>query len=659
MTFLSESERQTLHIICDTLIPSLEPEDGDDPVLFRTSAGALGIPEKMETALERVTSPAEQRQVRFLLNALNNGLVNGLIAGHWAPLRDMPHAAREELLYKLATSRYETARTAFLSFKRLASFLFYSVTPEGQPNPSWGMLGYSTPPPSDPAPRPIEPYAISRPTTLETDVLVIGSGAGGGVVAGELAQAGHEVIVIEKGDYYAEHEVPRDELTSMDTMYEKYGALVTEDTTMSILAGSTLGGGTVVNWSASFRTPDYVLQEWERVLGFSGATSDALQKSLDAVSTRMNVGTAESIANPNNQVLDRGCAALGYNSEVVPRNVKGCEACDFCAFGCQFGAKQSTTKTYLQDAYDAGAKIIVRGHVDRILHDSGRVRGAVVTVQDADGHRHNITVKAKVVIVSAGTIHTPAILMRSGLNNPNIGANLRLHPTTVVTGLYTDRIEPWRGAPLTRVVRDFKNLDGNGYGVWLENAPAHPGLNGLANPWTSARQHKRVVQQLPHTANIIILTRDRDSGHVKLSKTGQPVLAYRMSDYDSKHLMFGIKEALKIHLAAGALEVATPHNDRPAYVPGKNGSLEQYLAAVEARGLRPNDFALFSAHQMSSARIGGDAARGAVDPTGQSWEVKGLYVADGSALPNAPGVNPMLSIMGVSHYIAQHIKAAL
>ncbi|MFW5691696.1 MAG: GMC family oxidoreductase N-terminal domain-containing protein [Chloroflexota bacterium] len=650
MAFLNPAEKETLVVVCNTLIPSLEPEPGDDETLFRLSATDLGIPDEVEKALENVTTPAERAQVRLVLRALNMGLFNGVAGGHWAPLKEMPQAAREEVLYKLATSRFEKARTAFLTFKRLASFMFYAVTPANQPNPTWAAINYETPPPGDPVARPIEPLVITAPTTLKTEVLIIGSGAGGGVVAGELARAGHEVMVIEKGDYYADHEYPRSELESMNTMYEKHGSLVTKDAAIAILAGSVLGGGTTVNWTASFRTPDNVLREWEEVLGFSGAQSEALQQSFDAVAQRSSVGTVESIANPNNQMLERGCQALGYTTEVVPRNVKGCEVCDFCNYGCQFGAKQGTLKTYLQDAYDNGAKIMVRGHVDRILHERGEVKGAVVTVTGPDGIPHNVTIKAKVVVVSAGTIHTPAVLLRSGLKNRNIGANLYLHPTTVTTGLFEETIEPWRGAPLTRVVRDFKNLDGNGYGVWLENAPAHPGLNGLALPWINGRTHKRIVQQLPNTANIIILTRDRDSGRVTVDKHGQPVVHYRLSDYDARHLMVGLKEALKIHVAAGALEVATPHNDRPSYMPGRNGSLEQFLARVEARRLKPNDFALFSAHQMSTARI---------DSTGQSWEIRNLYVADGSALPNAPGVNPMLTIMAVSHYIAQHIRAAL
>lgn len=657
MAFLSNKERDILSVICETLIPAF-PAPSDDQanaVLFTTSAKQTGVAEKVEIALERITSNDEKTQIKRLLQALDQALINGILAGQWASLKNMPLEAREKVLYQLATHPLEPMRKAFLTFKRLAMFLFYA----DPANPILATFGYQPPDPVPPRPSAINPLKINSPTILETDVLVIGSGAGGGVVAGELALAGHDVIVVEKGAYFAEHQYPRDELTGTETLYERYGACVNDDATISILAGSTLGGGTTVNWSASFRTPDYVLHEWESVLGFTGATGQDLQRSFDAVWERSNVNTAESIANPNNQKLEIGAQKLGYDCQVVARNVKGCTTCDFCNFGCATGAKQSTLKTYLQDAHDTGTRIIVEANVQKILHDNGQVRGAIVKVSKSDGTSTTITIKARVVVVSAGAIHTPAILLRSNLQNPNIGANLRLHPTTVTTGVYPDRIDPWRGAPLTRVVTDFKNLDGDGYGVWLENAPVHPGLNGLANPWGGGREFKETIQQLPYTANIIILTRDRDSGRVKLDRYGQPLIQYRLSKYDAGHLMRGIQESLKIHISAGALEVSTPHNDRLRFFSQNDGTLDHYLKRIQDKGLKPNEFALFSAHQMSTARIGGDPARGAVDPTGESFEVKGLYVADGSCLPNSPAVNPMITIMAVSHYIAQHIKARL
>lgn len=659
MTFLTPQEKQTLTILCDTLIPTLQPENGDNEALFRLAASDLGVPELVEDMLARVTNEDERKQIKMLLKGLENGFVNGVIARQWCPISEMPLEAREQVMYKLATSPLEQGRTAFLTIKRLTTFIFYSLVTDDQHNPTWESIGYRPPHKADPTPRPITPLEITEGGIMETDVLVIGSGAGGGVVAGELATAGYDVMVVEKGNYYTESDFDGVESRSMETMYEKYGAMVNDDATINILAGSVLGGGTTINWAASFRTPDYVLDEWEHVIGFTGATGQELQNSFDAVSARINVGTEESWANPNNSKLVKGCQELGYEVGTVPRNVKGCEDCSFCNYGCSFGAKQSTVKTYLQDAHDAGARIIVRGHVDRVLHQNGKVTGAMVTIHDNNGTPHVITVRAKVVVLSAGTLHTPAIMMRSGLRNPNIGANLHLHPTTVISGIFDEQIFPWQGPPIARSSFEFANLDGNGYGAWLENAPSHPGLYALANTWQNPRQHKQDIQQLPNLANIIILTRDRDSGCITVDKTGQPVVHYRLSPYDATHLMYGMKAALRILVAAGAKEVSTTQNRRPTYVPGANGSLEDYLAKVDSYGLKPNAFALFSAHQMCSARIGGDPARGALSPTGESYEVENLFVADGSALPSAPGVNPMLSIMAVSHYIAQNIKAVL
>ena len=249
--------------------------------------------------------------------------------------------------------------------------------------------------------RSIHPLQVDTDTVLTTDVLIIGSGAGGGVVAGELSDAGYDVVVVEKGGYHNEQDFDGREIDSTAKLFERRGALATNDTAMLVLAGSTLGGGTTVNWSASFRTPDHVLQEWSRDYGFDGADSPAMQQSFDAVSHRLNVNSDESIPNPNNSMLARGCEKLNYHLGVIPRNVKGCEDCGFCGYGCPFGAKQGTLKTYLQDAYDRGGRILVHANVESIHIESGRAVGANITVQYTDGRTHEVTVKAKAVVVSA------------------------------------------------------------------------------------------------------------------------------------------------------------------------------------------------------------------------------------------------------------------
>ncbi len=660
MPFLTPDEKRTLAAVCDTLIPSLAPEAGDDPQLFTLNARTFNLVDQLEAGFEQVTEAAQRAQLKLVLQALEVGAVNGIGAGAWRGFSDLSPDEQTRVLRAWGNSPLPAARQLFQSIKRLGLFLFYSMMPEDQPNPAWAVFGYGGQPvPPQEAPRPIKPLAIREATTLYTDALIIGSGAGGGVVAGELTAEGLDVIVVEKGGYYAEADFHGQELSSTQTLFEKQGAMTTSDLSMIVLAGSTLGGGTTINWTASLRTPDNVLQEWETQYGFSGAAGAAFQHSLDAVMARLNVNSDESKLNTNNAMLLKGCEKLGYDVSVIPRNVKGCEECGFCNFGCSFGAKQGTLKTYLQDAHERGGRILVRARVERVLHQRGRATGALLTVQDSDGGVHEVIVRARAVIVSAGAIHTPALLLRSGLGNRNIGVNLHLHPVTVTYGLFDEPILPWQGPPMTRLSRQFADLDGRGYGVRLETTPVHPGITALTMPWQSGAAHKRLLQNMKHMSNIIILTRDYHGGRVAVNREGEPVLHYKLHPYDARHMMRGTLESLRIHRAAGAREVSSPHNRNLIYRPAEGGDFEAYLAEVEKRGLKSNAYMLFSAHQMSSCRIGGDSATGAVDPTGESYEIDNLFVVDGSVLPTASGVNPMITIMGTAHYLAQHIKAKL
>lgn len=654
MSIFSAEQQHTLDLICDTFVPSLP--DQNRP-LFTTGAAALDLGNSVATALEQVTDDFDRLGLKTFLDLIENGIFNRFTVGINKPFSRMTRDEREQLLRKWGQSDISTARQLFQSLKRLTLFIAYSTLPENNPNPTWSDIGYALPDrsPSN-SERPIKPLTITQPTTLTCDVVIVGSGAGGGVVAGELTEAGYDVIVVEKGEYYHDTDFHGRELESTEKLYEKYGSLTTSDKSIVVLAGSVLGGGTTINWAASFRTPDEVREEWAREYGFTGATSKAFENSLNAVTKRLNVNT-DTEASPQNATLARGCEALGYDIDVIPRNVKGCVECGYCNFGCVYGAKQGTLKTYLQDAFDRGARFLVRAYTERVLTERGVAKGVLVTVTDDAGQQHQVTIKAKAVVVAAGAIHTPALLLRSGLGNANIGANLHLHPTTVMYGIFDHPIRGWQGAPMTRISRQFANLDGRGFGVRLETAPVHPGIAALSLSWESGRQHKATMAQLECLSNIIVLTRDRFGGRVGVDKRGYPVVDYRLHPYDARHLMRGLIEALKVQHAAGAHEVSTPHVKRIAWCQGDN--FDDFLASVEAEGLKPNAFSLFSAHQMSSARIGGSTATGALTPEGETYEVRNLYVADASAMPSATGVNPMISIMATAHYIAGEMKTRI
>jgi choline dehydrogenase-like flavoprotein len=654
-TTFSDQDIERLILVCDTLIPSLDVAP-DPHGLYARAAGDLNIAPLIAQEIAAVASPDMIQQLKLFLSSIENPVVNGVFGGASRPFSRMDLQDRTAVLRSWEESRLNLRRKAFQSVKRLAMMFFYGVTDASGRNPNWDAIGYSGPPgtrPDTPATT-IVPLRVETDTVLTTDVVIVGSGAGGGVVAGELTAAGYDVIVLEKGGFHVETDFDGNELASTGRLFENRGLLTTADLSMLLLAGSTLGGGTTVNWSASFRTPDDVLREWEQNYGVTGFTGEPYQQALDTVTERLNVNT-ECAASPQNSVLEHGARQLGLAHDVIPRNTRDCEDCGFCNFGCQFGAKQSTLRTYLQDAFDRGGRVVVDTNVQRVLTENGQAVGVEGVVRGTDGQQHYLSVRAQAVVVAAGALHTPAVLMRSGLGNANIGSNLHLHPTTLTYGIFDEPIRGWQGAPMSRYVSEFKNLDGRGYGVTLETAPVHPGIGALALSWANGKQHKDIMLQMGHLSNIIIITRDTESGRITLDRSGYPQIHYTLGAHDARHMMRGLLESMRIQHAAGAKQIGAPFALPFTWYEGQD--FDEILHTVGQQRLSPNNFALFSAHQMSSCRLGGSAAQGVLKPTGETYEVRGLYVADGSVLPTATGVNPMLTIMAVAHVIAGHIKA--
>jgi choline dehydrogenase-like flavoprotein len=264
------------------------------------------------------------------------------------------------------------------------------------------------------------------------------------------------------------------------------------------------------------------------------------------------------------------------------------------------------------------------------------------------------------VVVAAGTLHSPAILLRSGIENPHIGRHLHLHPTTVSVGLYPEKVYAWSGVLQSAYSDQFVHLDGN-YGYKLEAAPGHPGLFALARPWVSARDYREQMARGAHLAPIIIVVRDKGEGSVTVDRTGEPIVDYVVSSYDRKHVAHGLRQMARIHFAAGAAEVMSLQNkptyvERSAHTALHRQHLRGFDRQVEQHGLGPNRILMFSAHQMGTCRMGAEPKTSVTDEHTQVHGVKGLFVCDGSIFPAACGVNPMISIMGLAHKASQYIK---
>jgi choline dehydrogenase-like flavoprotein len=667
--WLSPDEFTILEAVCDTFLPSLEPPAGSseaEAAYYRRKAGDLHVALLLAETLAQENAEA-QADFHRLLGLMASPLTSLVLAGSAKPFVALSQEQREKYLFAMANSPVAALRQGYQAFKRLSCFIYFSVPDPQDMNLNWDVLDYTapSPPPAD-VPQPIQLLTISEDTTLDADAVVIGSGAGGGVVAAELALAGKSVIVLEKGGYNNEANFTLQEAQAMPELYLKRGTLTSKDLGIIVLAGSTLGGGTTINWMTSLRTPLNVLEEWEQRSGLRGRfTGSQLQESFAAVEKRINVNTENSQHNRQNQLLADGCETLGYHLGVIPRNALDCQQrCGTCGFGCRYGAKQSTMKTYLQDAYDHGARIIVHCSADRVLVENGHIEGVKATVIDNEtGKMHNLTIHAKTVIVAAGAINSPAILLRSGLDNQHIGRHLYLHPVSTITGIYPEKVYPWQGVMQSAYSREFAHLDGN-YGYVLEVPPAHPGLIGLSAPWHSAREYREQVAQAANFATIIVLTRDKGEGTVIVDRDGEPVIDYVVSVYDRRHLLHGLRQAARIHFAAGAKAINSLHNKRTRLDRPENGivseqQFREFDRQLERHGMGVNRIMMFTAHQMGTCRMGADPKTSVTNEHGEVHGVKGLFVCDGSLFPAPSGVNPMLSIMSLVYSTCQYIKTVV
>lgn len=655
---LTHRETEALDALCDTFVPSLAFTADEDPALFSMSAADLGVSARVAEALDGI-APAKREAFRFFLRLLENPLFIATVSAHATRFSRLSQAAREKLLQRLARSAVPQLRSAYQGARSLVMLHAYASNGTPESDAILGAIGYD-PELNQKATAPRVP--VSKPGTeakVECDVCIVGSGAAGSVVAAELAAHGQNVVVVEAGGVWSDGDFDQHELTAMHHLFRERGLAGTRDLSMSLLAGSSIGGGTTVNWQSCFRTPDEVREEWAELSGCSFFTSDSFSESLDAVWRRVGVSTDESEINENNSALCRGAKSLGYSWSVTARNSLGCDSaqCGNCIFGCRVGGKQSAATTYLMDAIRSGAQVIAPFSARKLQQSKGKVTGVEGTYSDPHGEPRPLTIAAPRVVVAAGALETPALLMRSGLKSPHLGRHLFLHPTVAVTGLYPTPIESWKGPPQTIVCDEFTNLS-EGYGYRIETAPAHPGLMSVGIPWSGARDHRREMQQVRRAAPFIVLTRDSSAGRVRVTSGGQPYFDYKLGKEEKRLIKHGMATVARIHHAAGADRIITLHTSRVVWErEAAGGSIERFCREIEKASTSPNRLPLFSAHQMGTCRMGSDRAAAVCDSRGAVFGLSGAYVADASLFPASSGVNPMITVMALARHVARGLTA--
>ncbi|WP_430419618.1 GMC family oxidoreductase N-terminal domain-containing protein [Methylibium petroleiphilum] len=503
------------------------------------------------------------------------------------------------------------------------------------------------------------------PERISCDVAIVGSGAGAGITAELLTQAGLDVLLIEEGPLKTSSDFHQLEREAYPQLYQESAGRKTADKAINILQGRCVGGSTTVNWTSSFRTPDDTLAYWQQHFGLKDCTPEALAPWFAQAERRLGIGPWLAPPNENNELLKRGADRLGIRAATIQRNVKGCWNLGSCGLGCPTNAKQSMLVTTIPAALERGARLLVETRAQAFEHDGSKVRWLDCVPVATDGSvasDRTVRLSAKHYVVAGGAINSPGLLLRSKAPDPHnrLGHRSFLHPVVASAAVFDQRVEGWAGAPQTIYSDHFLGVDpiDGPIGYKLEAPPIHPTVFATTMAGFGLEQ-TRQLKQFPHTHALLALLRDgfhpqSPGGRVRLRDDRTPLLDYPLTAF----VMDGARRALlsmaELQFAAGAREVIPTHELARSY-----RSWDEAKREIAALPMKPQLTRVFSAHAMGGCGFAGEAKLGVVQPNGQHWQLENLSVHDGSLFPTSVGANPQLSIYGVVNRLASGLAQRL
>jgi choline dehydrogenase-like flavoprotein len=489
----------------------------------------------------------------------------------------------------------------------------------------------------------------ARELRESADVVVVGSGAGGGAVAAELAEAGRSVILVEEGGYYTERDFTSDAPAMIKKLYRNAGTAVIRGRPNIIFSeGRCVGGSTVINGGMSWRTPDKVLKRWQWEHGLDDLSPEKLDPFFAKVEERVSVGPQdpESIGS-DAALMQKGADRLGYKWIPAMRNQKHCAGSNLCAFGCPTGAKQSVLVTYVPRTLAAGGRLFAGCAVETVTTDGHRATGIVARFRDPETGRKGprLTVQAKQVVLACGAIQTPTLLLRNGLTNSSgmVGRNFLCHPNSKVVGIFDHDVEAWRGVIQGNQIREFIDE-----GILITTTMVPPGILAMSLP-SFGDQSLEVMRDYNKMVVAGCLVEDTGAGRVSLDLFGEAQMRYDVNDRDFANLIRGAALTAEILFAAGAKKVLLPVDDLPAI------SSPDEIKKLYQHPIPREQVECLTVHAMGTCRMGVDPRSSVVRPSGESWDVPGLWIADASIFPTPIGVNPQISIMAMATRIGQRM----
>jgi choline dehydrogenase-like flavoprotein len=493
---------------------------------------------------------------------------------------------------------------------------------------------------------------VNEDTTLECEVVVIGTGAGGAAAAYERASRGRAVLLLEEGDYHRRGSFRGVVSWANDAMYRDQGMTVAlGNVGIPVFSGRAVGGSTVINSGTCYRTPPHTFKRWGERFGLGADfTPEGLAPYYERVEAMLQV----TPASPHHlgaigPAIARAAERLGYAHGPLLRNAPDCDGQGVCCFGCPTGAKRSTDVSYVPEALKRGAQLWTAAHVDTIDMVAGRARGVTASLGPRrEGRRRpRLTVKADAVIVAGGTLMTPLLLQRSGLGkSPSLGKNLSIHPASKAYALFDDRMDPWLGIPQGYSVHQFLEE-----GLMLEGCSFPFNIAALGVPWTG-RRFMDLMAQYPHLATFGFMIQDESRGEVRAGPGGAPLILYNLNERDVRMMQRGFETLLEIFQASGARRVL------PLLAGHDEVTTPADLARLRASRIKAGDMEVTAYHPLGTCRVGADDAA-CLDPDHQLRGARGVYVCDGSAVPSSLGVNPQMTIMAMALRAAEIVDARL
>ncbi len=491
----------------------------------------------------------------------------------------------------------------------------------------------------------IEKKDVSIPKSIE--VAVIGSGSGGGVAANVLNKK-YEVGLFEKGSYG--NGETNNETFGYHNFYDTNAIQQTRGYKVLLLAGMGIGGGTSVNWTTSLRTPDKILDEWDSLTGQNNYfNSSEFKSSMDYVCKELNVDVENNRIPQKEEKLAEGLELNDLSYKIIPRNTSNadCTESGFSTFGRYDESINSTNKVWFSEDKFEPENVFSDTNIRSLDISNGKATHINV---ENNGVLHKVAVDK--VILAAGSLNTPKILLDSGYKNKQLGHNLKLHPVSGVAGKFSEEQKPWAGT-MQGIHSDDNLFRKDNYGYLLEGLPMHPSLFFPFFP-NNNDKFDDFIESYKYWSGGIVLTSDTSSGSI-INKNPQHLWDYNLNDFDHNNLMHGMESLVRANYLAGAEEIMVATSPTMHWKKSSNEDIEEFLNKMKAVKNEPFRMLLGSAHQMGTARMNPDPNLGVTDLNGKVHGLDNVFIVDSSVFPRCSGVNPMITIQSTSHFLTSKI----